>query len=140
MNLVSRISRLPRTRGFVRGQNPGVMKRFAVALATGALAGGLGLAGLVGAGTAAADDGGWGPPHHWCPGELPLPATGNHVTDPLNWDWNICHTYYFVWGGMGNVSNGIWDGENPPPKPEAPYGWYCDPGTFFQNCRWDNHP
>jgi len=71
----------------------------------------------VGAGIAQADDGGWGPPEHWCPGEQPVPATGNHVTDPL-----------------------IWDGDNPPPKPAPPMGVYCDPGTFFQNCRIDNHP
>jgi hypothetical protein len=69
-----------------------------------------------------------------------VPVTGNHVTDPLNWDWNVCHTYYFLWPGMGNVSSLIWDGENPPPKPPPPMGVYCDPGTFFQNCRIDNHP
>ena len=97
-------------------------------------------AGASGLGIANADDGGWGPPHHWCPGELPLPATGNHVTDPLNWDWNVCHTYYFLWSGMGNVSNMIWDGEDPPPRPGPPMGVYCDPGTFFQNCRIDDHP
>jgi hypothetical protein len=116
--------------------------------ATALMSGGLGWAGLVlGDGTAhaqpsaplPADDGGWGPPHHWCPGELPVPATGNHVTDPLNWDWNVCHTYYFLWGGMGNVSNMIWDGDNPPPKPPPPIGLYCDPGTFA-NCRIGDHP
>src|SRR3954468_19475669 len=52
----------------------------------------------VGAGIAQADDGDWGPPHHWCPGDQLVPATGNHVTDPLNWDWNVCHTYYFLAG------------------------------------------
>lgn len=73
-----------------------------------------------------ADDSDWGPPHHWCPGEQPVPTTGNHVTDPLNWDWNVCHTYYFVWPGMGNVSSLIWDGENPPPKPPpAPALNFC---------------
>jgi hypothetical protein len=62
----------------------------------------------------------WGPAKHWCPGE-PLPATGNHVTDPIH-DWNptVCHTYYYLWPGMGNVSHMIWDGDNPPPKPPPP--------------------
>lgn len=65
----------------------------------------------------ATDDNGWGPPKQWCPGE-PLPATGNHVTDPFRgWDMTVCHTYYYLWPGMGNVSNMIWDGDNPPPKP-----------------------
>lgn len=117
------------------------VSRIGLAAAAALVAAGLGCTGLVGSDAVAkADDGDWGPPHHWCPGELPLPATGNHITDPLNWDWNVCHTYYFVWGGMGNVSNGIWDGENPPPKPPPPMGLYCDPVGFFQNCRIDNHP
>ncbi len=74
-------------------------------------------------------------------GEQPVPMTGNHITDPLNWDWNTCHTYYFLWSGMGNVSNMIWDGENPPPRPAPPpMGLYCDPGTFFGNCRISDHP
>lgn len=65
----------------------------------------------------ATDDNGWGPPKQWCPGD-PLPATGNHVTDPFRgWDMSVCHTYYYLWPGMGNVSNMIWDGDNPPPKP-----------------------
>jgi hypothetical protein len=63
------------------------------------------------------DDNGWGPAKRWCPGE-PLPMTGNHVTDPFRgWDMTVCHTYYYLWPGMGNVSNLIWDGDNPPPKP-----------------------
>jgi hypothetical protein len=134
MNRVSPFSRVPWTR------------RLIVGLAgTAMVAGSLGLA--VGEGTAqaqpgapfAADDNGWGPPQHWCPGQLPLPATGNHITDPLNWDWNVCHTYYFLWSGMGNVSNMIWDGDNPPPRPPPPVGLYCDPGTFT-NCRISDHP
>jgi hypothetical protein len=115
------------------------VRRLIVGLAATALASsGLGLA--VGEGLAEADDGGWGPSHHWCPGEQPVPVTGNHITDPLNWDWNVCHTYYFLWPGMGNVSNMIWDGDNPPPKPPPPVGLYCDPGTFFGNCRIGDHP
>jgi hypothetical protein len=82
------------------------------------LSGGIAVAGLgLGAGTAQADDNGWGPAKQWCPGE-PLPTTGNHVTDPFRgWDMSVCHTYYYVWSGMGNVSSMIWDGDNPPPKP-----------------------
>jgi hypothetical protein len=90
-------------------------------IATAALiSGGLGLAALsVAAGPAAAQpvNPDWGPAHSWCPGD-PLPATGNHITDPLHdWDTSRCHTYYYVWPDMGNVSNLIWDGDNPPPKP-----------------------
>lgn len=122
------------------------VSRLIVGLAATALvSGGLGLA--VGGGIAqaqpgpfAADDGGWGPSQHWCPGEQPEPRTGNHITDPLNWDWNVCHTYYFLWPGMGNVSSMIWDGENPPPRPPPLVGLYCDPGTFFGNCRISDHP
>jgi hypothetical protein len=129
------------------GANVNLVRRLIVGLATAAVASsGLGLA--VGDGIALAqpelpmpaDDGGWGPPQHWCPGEQPLPATGNHVTDPLHWDWNVCHTYYFLYQGMGNVSSMIWDGDNPPPKPPPPVGLYCDPGTFFANCRIGDHP
>lgn len=67
------------------------------------------------------DDNGWGPAKQWCPGDE-LPATGNHVTDPFRgWDMTVCHTYYYLWPGMGNVSNMIWDGDNPPPKPDSGY-------------------
>jgi hypothetical protein len=108
--------------------------------ATALVSTGLGFA--VGEGTAhaqpgipfAADDDDWGPPHHWCPGQ-PAPDTGNSVTDPIHWDWNVCHTYYFVYEGMGNVSNVTWDGANPPPKPPPSMGLICDQGTFFGNCR-----
>lgn len=90
------------------------MMRRIVRLATAALvAGGLGVAGVgLAAGTANADGG----PHRWCPGE-PLPPTGNHVTNPVIWDNNICHTYYYVYFGQGNVAQNIWDGDNPPAPP-----------------------
>lgn len=93
-------------------------------LAAMVLPGAVALAGLGCAATVArADDNGWGPPKQWCPGD-PLPMTGNHVTDPFRgWDMTVCHTYYYLWPGMGNVSNMIWDGDNPPPKP---------PGSGFQ--------
>lgn len=80
----------------------------------------------------ATDDNGWGPPKKWCPGE-PLPETGNHVTDPFRgWDMTVCHTYYYLWPGMGNVSNMIWDGDNPPPKPPPPVALIC---PDFAHCR-----
>jgi hypothetical protein len=86
------------------------------------------------------DDGGWGPPRHWCPGDPPV-QTGNLQVDPVRWDASICHTYYFVWQGMGNVSNVVWDGVNPPPKPGPPTGLYCDPPFIPPtNCRIGNHP
>jgi hypothetical protein len=85
------------------------------------LSGGLAVAGVgLATGTAQADNPDWGPAHRWCPGQ-PLPATGNHVTDPFRgWDMKVCHTYYYLWPGMGNVSNMIWDGDNPPAKPPPP--------------------
>ncbi|WP_292974750.1 hypothetical protein [Mycobacterium sp.] len=119
-----------------------VMSVTAAVLVSGALSG-LGPVGVTAharpGAPAPTDDNGWGPAHHWCPGEEPRPATGNHVTDPLIWDWNVCHTYYFLWPGMGNVSSLIWDGDNPPPRPGTPPGLYCDPETF-RNCRIDTHP
>ena len=101
------------------------ISRFAMALL---VAGGLGVAGFgMAAGTARAEPGGWpgcdnpGGPCHWCPGDE-APHTGNHITDPVVWDWNICHTYYTVNWGQGNVSLTIWDGENPPPDNRGPVG------------------
>jgi hypothetical protein len=82
------------------------------------------------------DNGDWGPPHHWCPGQ-PLPDTGNRVTDPLRWDMTICHTYYYTYP-LGNVARTIWDGDNPPPKPPPPVGLYCEPN--LTNCRIGTHP
>jgi len=86
------------------------------------------------------DDGGWGPPRQWCPGQS-LWITGNHVTNPVIWDNNVCHTYYMVDFGMGNVAQNVWDGPNPPPKPNPPpmIGLYCDPGNIT-NCHIADHP
>ena len=53
-------------------------------------------------------------PCNWCPGQ-PLPPTGNHITNPVRWDETVCHTYYYVNFGTGNVASNIWDGPNPPP-------------------------
>jgi hypothetical protein len=109
------------------------MKRLTVALATTVLLSG-GVAGVPDAGTAQAKlgpvplshgpvhaDDDWGPPHRWCPGQS-LWITGNHVNNPVIWDNNVCHTYYIVNFGMGNVAQNIWDGPNPPPKPPPPPG------------------
>ena len=58
------------------------------------------------------------------------PATTEH------WDTNICHTWYNVGYGQGNVpgagpgpTTSIWDGDNPPPNdaihPCPPFAWMC---------------
>jgi hypothetical protein len=82
------------------------------ALVTGSIsAAGMGLAsGIAEAGT--------GFPHHWCPGDHDSTAP----TSLYQWDWNICHTYYWTKGGQGNVPfegslqrSNLWDGDNPPP-------------------------
>ncbi len=67
---------------------------------TALTSGGLGMAA---AATAHADPGPIGP-RQWCPGQS-LWITGNHVTNPpVIWDNNICHTYYIVDFGQGNVA------------------------------------
>ena len=94
------------------------MKRLVVGLATTVLvSGGWGLTGLgPGAGTAHADTGKAVGPHHWCPGDNDPTAP----TPAYNWDWNICHTYYWVDMDKGNVPyrgqlpSNLWDGDNPP--------------------------
>jgi hypothetical protein len=109
-------------------ENPRVMKRVIVGLATTVLvSGGLGLAGL-GAGAALADDDCspptkvngicWGP-NHWCPGDSLFHLTQNHVHDPVTWDMNVCHTYYHVARDQANQGQGIYEGPSPPP-PQAP--------------------
>ena len=100
------------------------------ALTSGAIAAaGLGL----GAGSAAAEH----PVGTWCPGQ-PVPL------GPLaqfGWDPNVCHDYWYVPFGKGNVSitdgntgepidSHIWIGSEPvrtPPPPAAPPepGSYC---------------
>lgn len=73
-------------------------------------------------GTAAADPAG---AHTWCPGmsmhSPPGPGWG------YAWDMNVCHTWFRVRPGMGNVpyiyldgdvslkDSNLWDGPNPPP-------------------------
>ncbi|MCW2626683.1 hypothetical protein [Mycobacterium sp.] len=92
------------------------------------LSGGLGLAALgLGAGTAQADG-----PHHWCPGDpknMPYVVNGD-----LDWDWNVCHTWYATNYGQGNITmagrpTAIWDGDNPPP--DAITRRVCPPIAFM---------
>ena len=98
------------------------------ALTSGAIAAaGLGL----GTGSAAAEN-----PKTWCPGQPP-PDSGPLAV--MGWDMNVCHDYWVVPFGEGNVPitvNGapadshIWVGSPPvrvpppPPGPPAP-GSYC---------------
>ncbi len=116
------------------------MKRVIVGLATTAsVSGGLGLAGLgLAAGTAQAYSG----PHQWCPGQ-----SMNWPTGPWNqvdWDMNVCHTWWVVGFEQGNVPknygdhgpSNIWDGDNPPapPPPQCNAPGYpragCSPSAF----------
>jgi len=85
------------------------------------LTGGIAVGGLGLAGTAEAHK-----PHNWCPGQ-PM----NYPTGPgpgYSWDMNICHTWFWVRNGKGNVPyNGrvpstLWDGEVPPPDSDPPCG------------------
>jgi hypothetical protein len=83
------------------------MNRIAKSATTVVLSGGLGLAVLgLAAGTAHADG-----PYQWCPGD-DLSAFGSSRP---NWNVNVCHTYYTVPTGLGNVSPGIW-ADSPPPS------------------------
>ena len=72
-------------------------------------------------------------PHHWCPGQRKDPPTGPGEVD---WDWNVCHTFYFTNYGMGNVvtsydgtNAAVWDGDNPPP--DAITRRQCPPIAFM---------
>ena len=100
------------------------------------VSGGLGLAGLgLAAGSAQAlpapvplkawpgypDDNPSGP-CHWCPGDPPV-QTGNLRVNPVVWDNNVCHTYWYVYHGQGNVAQNIFEGPVPPPPPPPPPGF-----------------
>jgi hypothetical protein len=84
-------------------------------------------------------------PFTWCPGDPPV-ETGNKKYNPVVWDESICHEYWIVYHGQGNVAQNIWDGPNPPapppgmgfaPPPPLPPGWCwamflpgpCPPGV-----------
>ncbi len=60
-------------------------------------------------------------PCRWCPGDPPV-QTGNLRVNPVIWDASICHTYWYVRPGQGNVAQNIWDGETPPAPPPPPPG------------------
>jgi hypothetical protein len=67
------------------------------------------------------------PENHWCPGDDPRGGPGGpFVTSPPNWDWTVCHTFWIVPSGQGNVSPGIWEGDGPPAP--APQPWTPLPG------------
>lgn len=71
-------------------------------------------------------------PHRWCPGNPKnMPYV---VNDQIDWDWNVCHTWYPTNYGMGNVTmqgrpTSIWDGDNPPI--EAITRRQCPPIAFM---------
>ncbi len=58
-------------------------------------------------------------PCHWCPGDPPV-QTGNLRVNPVVWDNNVCHTYWYVYSGQGNVASNIFEGDAPPPPPPPP--------------------
>ncbi|UMB69721.1 hypothetical protein [Mycobacterium paraterrae] len=98
-------------------------------------AAGLGL----GAGVAHANGG----PFTWCPGQsMDEPSGPNRAGTQYVWDMHVCHTWYRVSDGWGNVnrryvdtpqvpaslsSSSVWEGDNPPP--DNPAGVNC--GLFF---------
>jgi hypothetical protein len=70
--------------------------------------------------------------HRWCPGD---PKQWPYIVNPfIDWDWNVCHTWYPTTYGMGNVTmqgrpTSIWDGDNPPI--EAITRQQCPPIAFM---------
>jgi hypothetical protein len=71
-------------------------------------------------------------PCRWCPGDPPV-MTGNHVTNPVRWNESVCHNYWMVWFGQGNVAQNVFEGDVPPPPPPP-----TDPGPFVidrSNCQ-----
>jgi len=67
-----------------------------------------------------------GGPNTWCPGDPPV-STGNIRINPVIWDDTICHEYWYVYHGQGNVAQNIWDGPNPPGPPPDIRGYQPPP-------------
>ena len=80
----------------------------------------------LGAGIAHATKG----PFTWCPGQSmdwpSGPNSSRSIAEPYVWDMKVCHTWYVVADGWGNVphieagqqtlhDSNVWDGDNPPP-------------------------
>ncbi|WP_081809233.1 hypothetical protein [Mycobacterium sp. URHB0044] len=99
------------------------------------LSGGVAIAGMsVAPAIANATEG----PFTWCPGQsMDWPSGPNRWADNYSWDMNVCHTWYQVAYGYGNVparhddgttdvrGSSAWDGANPPgPNPS---GINCSP-------------
>ena len=62
------------------------------------------------------------------PGGFALPLDQIHVANPIKWDMNVWHTYYYVPWGRGNVGGDIWEGPNPPgPQTRPPRLPYVPP-------------
>lgn len=82
--------------------------------AAAVLAGAGALAGLVlTPATAHAEPGRATGPSTWCPGQYQSFAGGG--SGRPNWDWNVCHTYWWVYGEPGgNVADSVWEGALPP--------------------------
>jgi hypothetical protein len=59
-------------------------------------------------------------PESLVPGDSLFHLTQNHVVSPINWDMGVCHTYFYVPWGQGNVGANIWEGANPPPPDQLP--------------------
>jgi hypothetical protein len=104
--------------------------------ATALAVGGLGAAAVaVGAGPAGATSG----PFTWCPGQsMERPDGPNWFGKQYQWDMNVCHTWYRVSYGYGNVvwaeddirtvqGSDVWDGDNPPPGPDMNCGLFFCP-------------
>ncbi len=137
MKRTPRFGRIRSTRGAAEEDNPRFMKRLIVGLATtvlllGSVAGVVGMsAGAVRAqpGPVPLDNHAWpgcpndhpAGPCRWCPGDPPV-QTGNLRVNPVRWDANVCHTYWYVQPGQGNVANNIFEGDSPPAPPPPPPG------------------
>lgn len=77
-------------------------------------------------------------PFTWCPGQYQGFASGS---ERPNWDWNVCHTYWWSYGVPGNVAPSVWEGALPPAevplvnltRPPVNCGlFYCqDPGGRY---------